>query len=119
MAVSDLPRVEHRMRTKGTEEIPHKRYLSPQQSAVVLRERYLKFLEGHDVAVHGVVCVGHARARAVAPAFYDAVAQDMDDSGIPLLARVTPPHRTVPRRPERRVPTTAPARPTTTRPRRS
>lgn len=93
VAVSDLPRVERRMRTNGTERTAHKRHLSPQQSAAVLRERHLRFLEGHDVAVHGVVCSGHIQAQAVDPVFYAEVAQDMDDSGIPLLAWLTPSDR--------------------------
>ncbi|MER7050105.1 hypothetical protein [Streptomyces jumonjinensis] len=39
----------------------------------------------HDVAIHGLVCHGREPARSTDPAFYDAVAQDMGTSGVPLL----------------------------------
>lgn len=87
--VADLPRRERRLRMVGTEQVVHQPRLTPQQSAAVLRERHLKFLHQHDVAVHGLVCHGSNEARAADPAFYDAVAQDMHDSGIPLLGWIT------------------------------
>ncbi|WP_432004242.1 hypothetical protein [Streptomyces sioyaensis] len=87
--VADLPRRERRLRMVGTEQVVHQPRLTPQQSAAVLRERHLKFLYQHDVAVHGLVCHGSSQARAADPAFYDAVARDMHDSGIPLLGWIT------------------------------
>ncbi|MFJ4774260.1 hypothetical protein ACIP88_34995 [Streptomyces uncialis] len=91
---ADLPRRERRLRKAGTRQVVHEPRLTPQQSAAVLRDRHLHFLYRHDVAVHGLVCHGREQARAADPAFYDAVAQDMSTSGVPLLGWITQPdHR--------------------------
>ncbi|MFD7163738.1 hypothetical protein [Streptomyces violascens] len=89
----DLPRHEQHLRMNGTRKVTHRRQLTPQQSAAVLRERHLQFLQRHEVAVHGLVCHGTAQARATDPAFYDAVADDMLTSGVPLLGWITLPGR--------------------------
>ncbi|MEW2577801.1 hypothetical protein [Streptomyces syringium] len=93
IASADLPRHEHRLRLVGTEQVALQVRLTPQQSAAVLRDRHLRFLRRSDVtdriAVRGLVCHGGARVRAADPAFYDAVAQDMHDSGVPLLGWIT------------------------------
>lgn len=95
IASADLPRHERRLRLVGTEQVAHQVRLTPQQSAAVLRDRHLRFLRRSDVtdriAVRGLVCHGGARVRAADPAFDDAVAQDMHDSGVPLLGWITRP----------------------------
>ncbi|MFF2812533.1 hypothetical protein ACFVT2_36250 [Streptomyces sp. NPDC058000] len=83
--VGDLPRHETRLRMAGLDKVLEKSALTPQQSAAVLRDRHLGFLNGRGAAIHGLVCRGSAEARDADPAFYDAVVQDMVDSGIPLL----------------------------------
>ncbi|MFD9575576.1 hypothetical protein ACFWBI_37885 [Streptomyces sp. NPDC059982] len=93
--VGDLPRVERRIGRAGAKQVVHRPQLTPQQSAAVLRDRHLGFLSRHGVAIHGLVCHGSADARAADPDFYDAVAQDMSDGGVPLLGWVTQPERLI------------------------
>lgn len=93
--VGDLPRTERRIGRTGTTQVVHQPQLTPQQSAAVLRDRHLSFLHRHDVAVHGLVCHGEAEAHSTDPAFYNAVAKDMSDSGVPLLGWVAQPTRFV------------------------
>ena len=90
---ADLPRHERRLRSAGTEQVVHDS-THPTERCRTARPPPT-VLARHDVAVHGLVCQSR-EARTTDPAFYDAVAQDMNDSGTPLLGWVTRPERLLP-----------------------